>query len=297
MGTSELNQGGLQKKMKKMKKNIKYFWTFLLGAFILASCEINDPIGDIARTGNIAANIYMVIPSSIVDAGNPVEFHAEYWSVDDQFESLSIGYSILANMNYSITAVETNYTYTMDSSEVAREYQAIKSFEHSTDNYNSETKSYVIDDDFPVSYTLATSSIGNEDTYNEELINSVFPVSAIDEFYEGFFETLDYNLMKNYVVTTHQIVDAETFDSHWNTETIEDPDGGDPIEIKTMKEESVSTLKSYTRQIPLSDIVYNSNKFIYEIGYTKSYELKTRFRVVNGTGVENFSEEKTITVN
>ena len=77
-------------------------------------------------TGDIAANIYMVIPSSIVDAGNPVEFHAEYWSVDDEFESLSIGYSIQANMNYSITAVATNYTYTLDSTDVARELQALE---------------------------------------------------------------------------------------------------------------------------------------------------------------------------
>jgi hypothetical protein len=280
-----------------MKEKTKYFLAVLIGALTFVSCEINDPINDIARTGNIAANIYMVIPSSIVEAGNPVDFHAEYWSVDDQFESLSVGYSIQAKMNYTITAVATNYTYTLDSSDVAREYQEIKSFDHSADNYNDETRSYQIDDDFPVSYTLATSSIGNEDTYNEELINSVFPAHAIDQFYDGFFETLDYDLMKNYVVTTNEIVDEETFESHWNTETIENPDGGDPIEIKTMKDESVSTLKSYTRQIPLSDIVYNSNNFIYEIGYTRSYELNTRFRVVNGLGVENFSEEKTITVN
>jgi hypothetical protein len=280
-----------------MKEKTKYFLAVLIGALTFVSCEINDPINDIARTGNIAANIYMVIPSSIVEAGNPVDFHAEYWSVDDQFESLSVGYSIQAKMNYTITAVATNYTYTLDSSDVAREYQEIKSFDHSADNYNDETRSYQIDDDFPVSYTLATSSIGNEDTYNEELINSVFPAHAIDQFYDGFFETLNYDLMKNYVVTTNEIVDEETFESHWNTETIENPDGGDPIEIKTMKDESVSTLKSYTRQIPLSDIVYNSNNFIYEIGYTRSYELNTRFRVVNGLGVENFSEEKTITVN
>lgn len=280
-----------------MKQITKYFLALILGAVTLVSCEINDPINDIARTGNIAANIYMVIPSSIVEAGNPVEFHAEYWSVDDQFESLSVGYSIQANMNYSITAVATNYTYTLDSMDVAREYQEIKSFDHSAGNYSDDTRSYVIDDDFPVSYTLATSSIGNEDTYNEELINSVFPAYAIDEFYDGFFETLDYDLMKNYVVTTNEIVDEETFESHWDTETVENPDGGDPIEIKTMKEESIPVLKSYTRQIPLSDIVYNANKFIYEIGYTRSYELKTRFRVVNGLGIENFSEEKTITVN
>ncbi|WP_167608705.1 hypothetical protein [Maribellus sediminis] len=280
-----------------MKQITKYILALILGATTLVSCEINDPIGDIARTGDIAANIYMVIPSSIVDAGNPVDFHAEYWSVDDQFESLSIGYAIQAKMSYSITAVATNYTYTMDSSEVAREYQPIKSFEHSSDNYDAEARAYVINDDFPVSYTLATSGIGNSDTYNEELINSVFPESAIAAFYDGFFETLDYDLMKNLVVTTHAIVDEETFESHWNTETIEDPAGGDPIEVKTMKEESVPTLKSYTKQIPLSDIVYNANKFIYEIAYTKSYELNTRFRIVNGTGIENFSEVKTITVN
>ena len=280
-----------------MKQITKYILALILGATTLVSCEINDQIGDIARTGDIAANIYMVIPSSIVDAGNPVAFHAEYWSVDDQFESLSIGYSIQANMNYSITAVATNYTYTMDSSEVAREYQAIKSFEHAAGNYDAEARSYVINDDFPVSYTLATSSIGNSDTYNEELINSVFPAYAIAAFYDGFFETLDYNLMKHYVVTSNGIVDEETFESHWDTELVEDPAGGDPTEIKTMKAESVETLKSYTKQIPLSQIVYNANKFIYEIGYTKSYELNARFRVVNGTGIENFSEEKTITVN
>ncbi|MEN8115484.1 MAG: hypothetical protein ABFS16_00790 [Bacteroidota bacterium] len=281
-----------------MNNTIKLLSGLIAGIVFFASCEINDPVDDIVRTGNIGANVYMVIPSTNVAAGNEVEFHAEYWSVDDQFKSIGIWYSIIANYKYELTASMTGFTHVMDSIELARELQEIKSYEHSAGNYNTEEYSYQIDDKFPVSYTLATTSIKDVDEYNQDQVDELLPKVFINGFYEGFFQSLnnDYDKLKELVVINDTIVDAETFESYFETVTTEDPAGGDPIETKVLKEDTVPTMLGYVKEIPLDHLVYDTNKQVYKIGYTRFFELETQFRVVNGNDVENFSEAKTVTV-
>lgn len=280
-----------------MTNTLKYISGALAGVFVLASCEINDPINDIARTGGIAANVYMEIPAANVAAGEPVSFQAEYWSVDDQFTSLAIWYSVHANMKYSITGFLTGYTFSLDSASLSRESQEIKAYEHSASNYNAEKFSYVINDQFPVSYTLATTSIENEETYSQDQVDKLFPAPIINSFYEGYFPTLDYKMLQEIMVEENSAMDSATFESQFETVMVTPDDGGDPVEEKVIKEGSAPVLLTGFKQVPLNALVYNPDKFYYQLNYSKSFQLKARFQVVNGNDVENFSDDKTITVN
>ncbi|WP_430809791.1 MULTISPECIES: hypothetical protein [unclassified Carboxylicivirga] len=281
-----------------MKRSIlKYIGFSLAAVWSLSSCEINDPINDLVQTGEKAANVYMEIPVANVSAGAEAGFYTEYWSEDDQYESLELWYSIHAAMKYSLTANYNGYVFALDSAELAREFQKIEAYEHSADNYRKETFSYVIEDAFPISYTLSSSQINNMLEYDQKQIDRFFPASVIESFYVGFFESMDYDLLKGLLVDKQQSVTAEEYETYFDVKEVPDPDNeGSTIEVKVMKEVAVPVLTQLVKDIPLEELIYNPHKMEYFVGYSKSYQLKSKFRVVNGLGVENFSEEKVVTV-
>lgn len=281
-----------------MNNTIKHILGVTIGTLLLVSCEINDPVGELARTGNFAANVYMEIPSANVTAGDSVAFHTEYWSVDDKFNSLAIWYSIQTNLVYTINSGISDYMYKLDSTEQARELQEIVNYEHNASNYVTEKKAYVLDDKFPVSYTLSGVELKNPITYNESLVYQLFPASVIEQFYNGIFETLDYDQLNELMVINNNIVDSAAFETYFETIQIEDPDNeGEFIDIKVIKEESKSALFELFKEVPLEDLVYDATKQHYGLFFQKMYDLKASFRIVNGNDIENFSEEKTITIN
>lgn len=278
-------------------KIIKNIGCCLLGILPLVSCEINDPIDELVKAGEKAANVYMEIPMANVGAGNDVEFYTEYWSEDDAYKNLELWYSIHTRLNYNLTASLTNYTFTLDSTELAREAQKIVAYDHSVENYDAERYAYIIEDAFPISYTLSPSNINTMLTYDQKQIERFFPASVVDRFYAGFFETLNYDYLHQLLVVKYERMTDEEFEAHFDVVEIPDPDeAGNTIEIKVMKEESAPVLKGMIREIPLEDLIYNPLKLYYDVVFTKSYELNAKFRVVNGQGVENFSEEKVVTV-
>ncbi len=281
-----------------MNNTIKHILGVTIGTLFLISCEINDPVGELARTGNMAANVYMEIPSGNVIAGDSVAFHAEYWSIEDKFNSLAIWYSIQTNLVYTISSGLNEYMYNLDSTEQARELQEIAGFEHNTSNYDPEKKAYVIDDEFPVSYTLSGTELKNPIVYDESIVYQLFPASVIEQFYNGIFETLDYDQLNELMVIDNNIVDSAAFETYFETIQIEDPDNeGEFIDVKVIKEESKPALLEFFKEVPLEDLVYDATKQHYGLLFQKGYELNASFRVVGGNGIENFSEEKTITIN
>ncbi len=281
-----------------MSNTIKYILGAIAGALLLVSCEINDPVYDFARTGNIAANVYMEIPSANVVAGDSVAFHAEYWSVDDKFNSLSIWYSINTSLGYTISSGISDYEYKLDSTEQARELQEIESYEHNAAAYDTEKRAYIIDDKFPVSYTLSATELKNPITYEESIVHQLFPAHVIESFYNGVFETLDYDQLNELMVINNSIVDSAEFETYFETIQIEDPDNeGEFIDAKVIKEDTKSELLVLFKDVPLEDLIYDATKQYYGLFYQKEYSLNASFRIVNGNGIENFSEEKAITIN
>ena len=269
----------------------------------------------------------MEIPSTVVSAGDDVSFSAQYWSEGDEFKYLGLWYNVVAKYNYSLTAPLTGYNITYDSTAVVRELQEIKSYEHSDSNWDPATKSYVIDDTFPVSYTLSTSEVINQDVYNPDQVESWFPQFLINDFYEGFYGSIDgdssmlADLLVNevYAPDSVAIMDTATFESYFMLdvvyteldEQLNDELYGNYFFVDTtvvegdsllmyngyiVDEEIEPSLLTYIEQVPLDYLIYNPNKYYYELGFVKSFELQTQFKVVNGYDVPVFSEEKTVTI-
>ncbi|MGM0622117.1 MAG: hypothetical protein ACQETJ_13780, partial [Bacteroidota bacterium] len=175
------------------------------------SCELNNPVDEISSPGYMAASIYWDIPVTNVAAGNEVEFYAEYWSVEDQFDYVGVWYDVHKNMKYILTHPGSGYSFTLDSAELSREMLEIKTFEHSADNYDAEKKAYVIENTFPVSYTLSSLEYKNPIAFNDEQFNQLIPEKVKMLFLDEVFPLLTYDDLRRYLVTENQIVDEETF--------------------------------------------------------------------------------------
>jgi hypothetical protein len=296
MGTTKLIQnGGFKMNVTKLfhicKLKNALIKSMLIPLSILTfSCEINDPVADISAMGFIAANIYWDVPVTNVTAGNEVEFYAEYWSVDNIIEYLGVWYDLRKNLKYTLTHPATGFAFTLDSSELAREFMEIKTFSHSEQNYVAEKKAYVLENSFPVSYTLSSLEYSNPAAFNQEQFNQLIPENVRSQFLTGLFPLLTYNDFRMLLVTEGQVVEEEIFEGYFDTIPV-----GEEA-VRMMKTEAEPQLRAHLSELPFSAFIYNRNRQYYAVEFSQSFGLNVRFRIVNGNQVENFSEAKTITV-
>jgi|GEM_PF-360734 len=296
MGTPELKRKeDIMKKMKMDSINgrrhpgiVPALFATLL--FLLPACEINDPVGDISRPGHIAASIYWDVPSTNVNAGNEVPFYAEYWSTDQTFTSLGVWYDVVRKLKYTITYPGNGFAFFLDSTELVRESQEITTFKHSEGSFDAEKKAFVIEDKFPVSYTLSSLEVKNPLVYDQAQYDNLIPAAIRERFIKSLFSQLGYADFKTLLVTQNPVVPADTLETWFDTVT-----EGDVI-TRTVRQDAIPLLNEKIRQIPFSALIYNKNRQYYAVEFTRSYELNARFRVVNGKQVENFSDSKKITV-
>ncbi len=257
---------------------------------VFAACEINNPVADLSEPGFITANVYWDVPVANVKAGNNVEFYAEYWTTDGEINYLGVWYDIQKSQKYLLTNPATGYSLSVDSSEISRELLEIKTFTHSEDNYVPEKKAYVIQDQFPVSYTLASLEYKNPITFNSDQFNQLIPGYVKEQFVDNLFPQLGYPELKTLLVTDRQIVEPEVFESYFDSITTGD------VVSRIMKAEAGEPLRTNMNDVPFNALIYNKNRQYYAVEFTQGYELNARFRVVNGSGVGNFSDVKKITV-
>lgn len=285
-----MNSYSLNIKTKYLGIPAKYFLALVLISVVISSCEINDPVGEISAPGYIAANIYWDIPVTNVTAGTDVDFYAEYWSTDETIEYLGVWYNIDKTLNYTLIYPANGYTFTRDSTELAREFLEIKTFAHSEDNYDAEKKAYVIEDQFPISYTLASLDYENPSAFNEEQFNQLIPAEIQEQFLNNLFPQLGYQDFRNLLRVYRQVIEDEVFENYFDTIM----EGG--TEIRVMKAEAEEALRSHLNELPFGDLIYNRNRQYYAVEFSQNYQLNAQFRIVNGNEVENFSEAKAISV-
>jgi len=281
-----------------MKKKILYSLIALGGIMGGTSCETYDLVDEIAQIGHFAPNVYMEVAAGNVTAGDSVDFSVQYWSTDHSFTDLSLWYSIEVNLKFELTSVyNQEYSFVLDSADLVREFHKVLTYEHSESLFDAEKKAYEINGKIPVSYTLSSSEISYPDSYDQEMMESLIPASVFTRFYEGLFETLEYEILKEILVVDFAILDQETFDSFFNITVIEpEEEDGESEYIYEMKEETADELLGYFKQVPVQDLIFNEAVPEYGVKYSKGYEITSKFRVINGEGIENYSEEKIITV-
>jgi hypothetical protein len=296
MGTTELKRKEEMMKILKNKnsggsRNAAILLALLAGVlFLIPACEINDPVGDISRPGFMAASVYWDVPSTNVTAGNEVQFYAEYWSADQTFTSLGVWYDVVRKLKYSLTYPGNGFAFLLDSTEMVRESMEIKAFTHSGGNFDTNKKAFVIEDKFPVSYTLSSLELKNPLNFDPVQFGSLVPASIRERFIKSLFPQLGYTDFKALLVTENAVVPADTLETWFDTVTVDD------VMTRQVKQTAIPLLNSKIRQLPFSSLIYNKNRQYYAVEFTRSFELNARFRVVNGNQVENFSDVKKITV-
>ncbi len=263
---------------------------WLAVAALFTGCMINDPIADISDPGYQAANVYWDVPSGNVVAGNTVEFTAQYWSTDHSITYLGVWYDIARNLSYTLTYPGNGFSWSLDSSEVVREFQEIETFTHSESNYVAEEKAYVLKGAFPVSYTLSSIEYKNPLAYKADEFNKLIPATVRARFQQALFPKLGYAGLQSLLVTEGLVVTQTRLDGWFDTSE----ENG--VVMHVLKSDSASVAWAGLQKLPFSAFIYNKNRQYYSVEFSQGFQLKARFRVVNGTQAVNFSDVKLITV-
>ena len=136
------------------------FKTLALGLLLMtvASCEMHDPFDENTITGAVGPEAYWTVESAMMKAGESMGFVGQYYSTVAEIDHSEVWYELFEKEDKLVTAsLIKAFTYSVTSNITAqkRMLQTIQSYKHSEDMWNDSLHAYVLEDRFPVSYTLS----------------------------------------------------------------------------------------------------------------------------------------------
>ena len=176
----------------------------------LMSCEKHDPFDENTITGPVGPETYWVINSSTAKAGTSMGFTGQYYSSVDSIDHSEVWYDLWEKEEkiVSASAIKAfNYTFTSSTVEQKRILQTIQSYKHHESLWNTDLSAYVLEGEFPVSYTLAPISWAQpKDTIGfAKNLNFYFNVDTVKDFAADFKAGVE-NLLNP---------DSTSDDRHW----------------------------------------------------------------------------------
>jgi len=272
--------------------NIKML-SILSVVFLLVGCEINDPIDNVVRVGQVAPHVYWELPSNSVTAGAPVSFYAQYYTVGDaKVDRLEVWYDVNENISKVVTCpLVTTFKYSVSSSStvLSREFQKIAGYDHLESNWSALKKAYILDTVFPTSSTLRTVEWKEVKTFDETKFNAYFPAGFATQFKDSMYKMLKVADFRKIMVSLSLMTDVEfkaCTDSTFNANS-----GAYDYSIKSDK---VPVLKTKYDGIEFKNLIYDQSAQIYKVEYTKSYKLNARFKAFDKNQVAGISDKKEI---
>ena len=277
-----------------MKKIFNFKMLITLSAtLLLISCEINDPIDNVVRVGQVAPHVYWELPSNSVTAGAPVGFYAQYYTVGDaKVDRLEVWYDV----NEYITKVVScplvttfKYSITSSSTVLSREFQKIASYDHLEKNWSVLKKAYILDTVFPTSSTLRTVEWKEVKTFDDTKFNAYFPSGFATQFKDSMYKLLKVADFRKIMVSLTLMTDLEfkaCTDSAFNANS-----GAYDYSIKPDK---VPVLKTKYDGIEFKNLIYDQSAQIYKVEYAKTYKLNARFKAFDKNQVAGISDKKEI---
>lgn len=127
----------------------------------LASCEKHDPFDENTFTGAVGPEAYWVVGSSMVKAGESMDFTGQYYSTVDSIDHSEVWYELFEKEDKVVSAAlikAFTYSFTSSTADQKRMLQTIQSYAHSEDMWSDSLHAYVINDKFPISNTLSPFS-------------------------------------------------------------------------------------------------------------------------------------------
>ena len=177
------------------KNNMKtIFKTLALGLLLMtvASCEKHDPFDENTITGAVGPEAKWDIASSMIKAGESMEFTGQYYSTvaDNYIDHSEVWYELFEKEDKLVSAAlikAFSYSYTSNTTAQKRMLQTIQSYPHSEDLWNDTLHAYVLADKFPISYTLSPVSWAQPKDTNgfTKNLHAYFGENFATEFKQG----------------------------------------------------------------------------------------------------------------
>ena len=267
--------------------------SILFLAMILSGCEINDPIDNVVRVGQVAPHVYWELPTNSVTAGSPVPFYAQYYTIGDaKIDRLEVWYDVNENIQTAVSCpLVTTFKYSISTSSttLSREYQEVISFSHKAENWDLLKKAYVLDTVFPTSRTLRTVEWKEVKIFDDTKFGAYFPSNFASHFKDSLYTLLKVSDFRKIMVSLNVISDVDFkayTDSTFNLNS-----GSYDYFIKAGKK---ADLKSKYDGILFKDLIYDSSAQIYKVEYTRFYKLNARFKAYDKNNVAGVTDKKEI---
>ena len=119
---------------------------------------MHDPFDENTITGAVGPEAYWTVESAMMKAGESMGFVGQYYSTVAEIDHSEVWYELFEKEDKLVTAsLIKAFTYSVTSNTTAqkRMLQTIQSYKHSEDMWNDSLHAYVLEDRFPVSYTLS----------------------------------------------------------------------------------------------------------------------------------------------
>lgn len=277
-----------------MKKtfDIKLLFIFSI-ASLLVSCEINDPVDNVVRVGQVAPHVYWELPTSSVTAGTSVPFYAQYYTIGDaKVDHLEVWYDVNENIQRLVSCpLVTTFKYSISSSNttLSREFQKIESFTHYEKYWLGAKRAYILDTAFQTSKTLRTVEWKEVKEFDETKFNAYFSTTYAQQFKDSMYKLLKVADFRKILVSLNKMTDAE-FITYTDSVKNDNTGGYDKFIIESKKPE----LKAKYDAILFKELIYDSSAQIYKVEYTKNYKLSARFKAIDNNQVVGISDKKEI---
>lgn len=242
------------------------FKTFALGLLLMtiASCEKHDPFDENTITGAVGPETYWTIESSMVKAGESMSFVGQYYSTVAKIDHSEVWYDLWEKEDKLVTAsLIKAFTYTVSSSTKIQKriLQTIQSYEHSEDLWIDSLHAYVLEDKFPVSYTLSPVN-----WVNPQPSDTTVEKNLIAYFGETFAE----DFKKNLTPKMNPSADERNYAAYMNVigglsllgDTIITPNGDQMLYTKWITDSIFdANSNSWSKFFKKNDTIWSKTKF------------------------------------
>lgn len=276
-----------------MKKILKKILFSLSVVILLTSCEINDPVDDITRIGQVAPHVFWELPSNSVNAGSSVAFYAQYYTIGNaEIDRLEVWYDVNENIQTMVSCpLVTTFKFNISTNNTTqiREFQKIETYAHNINNWDSIKKAYILDTTFSTSRTLRTVEWKEVKTFEDSKFNAYFPANFATQFKDSLYPMLKVADFRKIMVSLNVTTDIEFkafTDSTFNTNS-----GTYDYFIKPEKK---AELKTKYDGIAFKDLIYDQSAQIYKVEYTRLYKLNARFKAFDKNQIVGIADKKEI---
>ena len=174
------------------------FKTLALGLLLMAvaSCEKHDPFDKNTITGAVGPETYWTVESSTAKSGEGMNFVGQYYSTVAEIDHSEVWYDLWEKEEKLVTAsLIKAFTYSISSNtaQQKRILQTIASYEHADSLWNDSLHAYVLEDRFPISYTLAPVSwVQPKDLEGfDKNLHAYFGENFVSEFMAGLMPKMN----------------------------------------------------------------------------------------------------------